>query len=58
MHTPGSLREFHARVLFWRERVIFLLFMCNVSSEGIENNESGIMICLMADKTDSGAASV
>lgn len=37
---------------------MFLLFIYNVSSEGIENNESGIMICLMADKTDSGAFSV
>lgn len=44
--------------VFWRGEVIFLLFMYNVSSEGIENNESGIMTCLMADKTDSGAVSV
>lgn len=43
---------------FWREKVMFLLFIYNVSSEGIENNESGIMICLMADKTDFGAFSV
>lgn len=43
---------------FWREKVIFLLFIYNESWEGTENNESGIMICLMADKTGSGAISV
>lgn len=43
---------------FWREKVIFLLFMYNLTSIGIENNESGIMICLIADKTDSGVVSV
>lgn len=58
MHTLGGLWEFRARVVFGGGGVIFLLFMYNVSSEGIEKNESGIMTCLMADKTDSGAVSV
>lgn len=44
--------------VFRREKVIILLFICNVNSEGIENNESGITICLISERTDSGAVLV